>query len=536
MTDITSPTAVRPRLAGLHTGDAAKARLKGRYAAEARFKWIGAGAVALSALFLVLLLSTIVTEALPAFRMNYLTLPIDLSAAKVDPANPGAANYATLAQDALAAKFPGVESRQDRRLLRGLLSTGSGDILRRDIANDPSLLGKTVDYAFPLDDFADLYLKGLIADIGSDTAIATTVAPSATTGDIEVTFGDDSIARLARGYGAIEENGVLRLTSGAASLLVAIDGGIVKLTEFSAGAGGATVAKGSVLKPLDSNAAAATGAAMLRVIDTPESSRKISDKEIVWLDELKAQNLVQSRFNTIFFFTGASREPELAGIWGAVVGSFLTMIVTLAIAFPIGVSAALYLEEFAPKNRWTNIIEVNINNLAAVPSIVYGLLGLAVFLNFFGLPRSAPVVGGMVLALMTLPIIIIASRASLRAVPPSIREAALGIGASKVQMVFHHVLPLAMPGIMTGTILGMAHALGETAPLLMIGMVAFIVDIPGGFTDPATILPVQIFMWADFPEAGFQQKTSAAILILLAFLVIMNAIAVILRKRFERRW
>ena len=535
MTDISSPAGIGPRVSGLHTNEAAKARLKSRYGAEARFKWIGAGAVALSALFLVILLSTIVKEALPAFRMNYLTLPIDLSAAKVDPANPGAANYAALAQDALSAKFPGVESRQDRRLLRGLISTGAGDILRKGIAADPSLLGKTVDYALPLDDFADLYFKGLIADKGSDTAIATTVTPSGTTGDIDVTFGDDSIARLAGAYGASEENGVLRLTSGAASLLVALDGGVVKLTEISTGSG-AAIAKGIVLEPLESNAPAANDAAKLRVIDTPESSRKISDKEIVWLDELKTQNLVQSRFNTIFLFTGASREPELAGIWGAVVGSFLTMIVTLAIAFPIGVSAALYLEEFAPKNRWTNIIEVNINNLAAVPSIVYGLLGLAVFLNFFGLPRSAPVVGGMVLALMTLPIIIIASRASLRAVPPSIREAALGIGASKVQTVFHHVLPLAMPGIMTGTILGMAHALGETAPLLMIGMVAFIVDIPGGFTDPATILPVQIFMWADFPEAGFQQKTSAAILILLAFLIIMNAIAVILRKRFERRW
>ena len=536
MTDITSPFGVEPRLSGVHTGDAAKARLKGRYGAEARFKWLGAGAVALSALFLVLLLSTIVTQALPAFRMNYLTLPVDLSAANVDPADPAATNFAGLAQDALSAKFPGVESRQDRRLLRGLLSSGSGDILRRDIADDPSLLGKTVDYSFPLDDFADLYFKGLIADTGSDTPIATTVAPSGTTGDIEVTFGDDSIARLARGYGAIEENGALRLTSGASSLLVGVDGGVVKLTGISAAGGAATVARGTVLKPLDGSAAVASGAATLRVIDTPESSRKISDKEIVWLDQLKSENLVQSRFNSIFFFTGASREPELAGIWGAVVGSFLTMVVTLAIAFPIGVSAALYLEEFAPKNRWTTIIEVNINNLAAVPSIVYGLLGLAVFLNFFGLPRSAPVVGGMVLALMTLPIIIIASRAALRAVPPSIREAALGVGASRVQMVFHHVLPLAMPGIMTGTILGMAHALGETAPLLMIGMVAFIVDIPGGFTDPATILPVQIFMWADFPEAGFQQKTSAAILILLAFLIIMNAIAVILRKRFERRW
>jgi len=196
----------------------------------------------------------------------------------------------------------------------------------------------------------------------------------------------------------------------------------------------------------------------------------------------------------------------------------------------------VYLEEFAPKNRWTDLIEVNINNLAAVPSIVFGLLGLAVFLNFFGMPRSAPVVGGMVLALLTMPTIIIASRAALKAVPPSIREAALGVGASRLQTVFHHVLPLAVPGIMTGTIIGMAHALGETAPLLMIGMVAFIVDTPGGFTDPATILPVQIFMWADFPEQGFQQKTSAAIIVLLVFLVMMNAIAVVLRKRFERRW
>ena len=334
MTDITTPIGVQPRLSGVHTDHAAKARLRGRYAAEARFKWIGAGAVALSALFLVLLLSTIVTEALPAFRMNYLTLPIDLSAAKVDPANPGATNFAALAQDALSAKFPGVESRQDRRLLRGLISTGAGDILRRQIAEDPSLLGKTVDYPFPLDDFADLYLKGLIAEKSSDTAITTTVAPSGTSGEIDVTFGDDSVARLARGYGATEENDVLRLTSGASSLLVLVDGGMVKLTEISAGAGGQTVAKGTVVKPLDGNAAAASGAATLRVIDTPESSRKISDKEIVWLDELKAQSLVESRFNTIFFFTGASREPELAGIWGAVVGSFLTMIVTLGHRLP----------------------------------------------------------------------------------------------------------------------------------------------------------------------------------------------------------
>jgi phosphate transport system permease protein len=213
-----------------------------------------------------------------------------------------------------------------------------------------------------------------------------------------------------------------------------------------------------------------------------------------------------------------------------------TLLITLAIAFPVGVAAAVYLEEFAPKNRWTDIIEVNINNLAAVPSIVFGLLGLAVFINFFGLPRSVPLVGGLVLALMTLPTIIIASRAALKSVPPSIREAALGVGASPMQTITHHVLPLALPGMLTGTIIGMAQALGETAPLLMIGMVAFIVDIPGGPMDPSAVLPVQIFLWADSPERAFVERTSAAIMVLLAFLVAMNLLAVWLRKKFERRW
>jgi phosphate transport system permease protein len=219
-----------------------------------------------------------------------------------------------------------------------------------------------------------------------------------------------------------------------------------------------------------------------------------------------------------------------------VVGSIYTLVVTLLLSFPIGVASAVYLEEFAPKNRWTDLIEVNINNLAAVPSIVFGLLGLAVFLNFFGFPRSAPLVGGFVLTLMTLPTIIIASRASLKSVPPSIREAALGVGASEIQTAIHHVLPLALPGMLTGAIIGMARALGETAPLLMIGMVAFIVDIPRGITDPSTVLPVQIYLWADSPERGFVERTSAAIIILLAFLITMNATAVILRKKFERRW
>jgi phosphate transport system permease protein len=268
----------------------------------------------------------------------------------------------------------------------------------------------------------------------------------------------------------------------------------------------------------------------------PEDQRPLSDQQLAWTDELAADDALKLRFNTTFLTGGDSREPERAGIWGAVAGSFFTLLLTLLLSFPIGVAAAIYLEEFARKNRWTDIIEVNINNLAAVPSIVFGLLGLAVFIGFFGMPRSAPLVGALVLTLLTLPTIIIASRAALKAVPPSIREAALGMGASKIQMVTHHVLPLAMPGMLTGTIIGMARALGESAPLLMIGMVAFIVDIPKGFTDPATALPVQVFLWSDSPERGFVEKTSGAIIVLLAFLVVMNTAAVILRKKFERRW
>ena len=270
--------------------------------------------------------------------------------------------------------------------------------------------------------------------------------------------------------------------------------------------------------------------------NAPQSDRRVKDQVIAWVDELQKQGRVKEKFNTGFFVNGDSREPELAGIGGAAAGSFYTLLVTLLLSFPIGVAAAVYLEEFAPKNRWTDLIEVNINNLAAVPSIVFGLLGLAMFINMFGLPRSAPLVGGLVLTLMTLPTIIIAARAALKSVPPSIREAALGVGASKMQTVFHHVVPLAMPGMLTGTIIGMAQALGETAPLLMIGMVAFIVDIPGGPLDPSTVLPVQVYLWADSPERAFVERTSAAILILLAFLIAMNTFAVIMRRRFERRW
>ena len=270
--------------------------------------------------------------------------------------------------------------------------------------------------------------------------------------------------------------------------------------------------------------------------DVPEDQRRVTDRQIGWFDQLVADGRVSRPFNWGLFFNADSRFPELAGLAGAIVGSFYALLVCFLISFPLGIAAAVYLEEFAPKNRWTDLIEVNINNLAAVPSIVFGLLGLAVFLNFFGLPRSAPLVGGMCLSLMTLPTIIIVTRAALKAVPPSIREAALGVGASAHQVVTHHVLPLAMPGILTGTIIGLAQALGETAPLLLIGMNAFITSPPGGLLDASTALPTQIYIWADSPERGFVARTSAGILVLLGFLIVMNGIAIFLRQRLERTW
>ena len=268
----------------------------------------------------------------------------------------------------------------------------------------------------------------------------------------------------------------------------------------------------------------------------PEKMRRLDDKQIGWVNELKELSEIRKVFNTGFFTSADSREPESSGILGAIVGSAMALIVTIILALPLAVMAAIYLEYFARPGRVTDLIEVNINNLAAVPSIVFGLLGLSVFLGFFNMPRSAPLVGGMVLALMTLPTIIIATRASIRAVPTSIRDAALGVGASRMQAAIDHVLPQAAPGILTGTIIGIAQALGETAPLIMIGMVAFVVDVPTSITDPATALPVQIFIWSDSAERAFYERSSLAIMVLLVFLISMNLLAVILRRRYEKTW
>jgi len=398
-----------------------------RHAAERGFRFCGAAALALTLLFLAVLVADVAVKGYPAFFEHRVSLDVTVDAAKVDATSPAAGDYEGLVKDALRARFPEVTSRGERKKLTALLSQGAADDLRARVVADPALIGRTLKVPALLADGTDLALKGIDAS-------------------------------------------------------------------------------------------------------------RLDDRQAAWLAQLQKDGAIEQGFAWRFFSDGDSREPELAGLFGALVGSLLTVAVALALAIPLGVAAAVYLEEFAPRNKWTDLIEVNINNLAAVPSIIFGLLGLAVFLNFFGLPRSASLAGGMVLALLVLPTIIIASRAALRAVPPSIAEAALGVGASHQQAVFHHVLPLAVPGILTGIILGLARALGETAPLLMIGMVAFIADVPQGLEDAATVLPVQIFLWSDLPEIAFQSKTAAAILVLLAVLFGLNAIAIYLRRHFERRW
>jgi phosphate transport system permease protein len=417
--------------------------IKRRRAAEQRFRAYGMIAITLGLLFLVVLLTSIVSKGYTAFFQTMITVPVEFSEKVIDPTgkrneNPKllvTANYPILARNAVA-QAAGIDIKDKPALakLKGFVSDGVRAQLRDLVLANPQLIGKTVPVTFLASANIDSAFKGQI--------------------DLNV----------------------------------------------------------------------------------PESDRKINDAQIEIMNKLASAGALSSKFNPAFFTAGASSRPEAAGVGVAIIGSIYTMLIVLALALPIGVCASIYLEEFAPKNRWTDLIEVNINNLAAVPSIVYGLLGLSIFINFIGMPRSASIVGGFVLALMTLPTIIIATRAALKAVPPSIRAAALGLGASKMQTVVHHVLPLAMPGILTGTIIGLANALGETAPLLLIGMVAFVVDYPTTPFEPATALPVQIYMWANEAERAFVERTSGAIIILLVFLIIMNLGAILLRRRFERRW
>jgi phosphate transport system permease protein len=578
MTDATAAIPAPPVRRIDVESDAARVRVRRRYRSEWRYRAYGITAIAATAVFLVLLFVNILTTGLPAFWQHNLVTDVLVKAETIDPDGKKdvqairGADYFPLMRATLEEAIPGIEGRAAQRKFFQLLSTGATDRLRDQLVADPTLIGQKVRTSLLLSDDADLYFKGSGTPIVSRPArgVAT---PSGTSGEITLLtsandFQGDLVvikrqlalraealrneaARLERTGDAGQAARVKELRDEAAtfqerfdksrvdevlddkmpSLLVAINGGLVKITKL-----GDSSITGDVLLPLKSGGEAQPGAWQVMTLTTPESNRKVSDLEVALLERLKADGRIERQFNWRFFTTGDSREPELAGIRGALMGTILTLLVTLILCVPIGVLAAVYLEEFAPKNRFTDLIEVNINNLAAVPSIVFGLLGLAVFLNFFGLPRSIPLVGGLVLALLVLPTIIIASRAAIKAVPPSIKEAALGVGASHQQAVFHHVLPLAMPGIMTGTIIGMAHALGETAPLLMIGMVAFIVDVPSSIHQAATVLPVQIYLWSDLPEPAFKAKTAAAIIVLLCFLFLMNGLAIWLRRKFERRW
>ncbi|SLN12362.1 Phosphate transport system permease protein PstC [Roseovarius litorisediminis] len=573
-------------------------RLRARRRAEWRLRAYGITAITVAGLALFTLLWSVLSQAATSITESYLTLPVTLSANELgldDTATPNdilRADFSGLTKDVLKEQFPSIKGRTAKRELYDLVSSGASFELATKASLNPALIGQTIEYPFLASDATDLYLKGeygalvesptkgnLTITLDDDAVTVTSTADDFATALLTVKkhlLGDaadlrrkaarqdnaaqvyaqraetadtdkereknsakakksaanrDKLLAQARALEirASQTEGTEELDDENRSMLINVAGGWIKLTKLDRAR-----ASGTVLT--ETRAVTDVADWSLYMTDLPEAARKISDTQIAAIETLRVQGQVDRVFNWRFFTSADSREPELAGIWGATVGSFWTMLVTFLLAFPIGVSAAVYLEEFAPRNKFTDFVEVNINNLAAVPSIVFGLLGLSVFLGIFGVPRSAPLAGGIVLALMTLPTIIIASRAALKAVPPSIRDAALGVGASRLQTTFHHVLPLAMPGVLTGTIIGMAQALGETAPLIMIGMVAFIVDIPGGITDSASVLPVQVFRWSDFPERAFEAKTGAAICVLLLFLVVMNAVAILLRRRFERRW
>lgn len=413
----------------------AAARRRRRHRADRRLRYLGLGAIALAIGLLGLLIATLVVTGLPALTQTRLAVAFAIPADRVDPAEPGAADYGDIVRAGVAAMLPEPPAGPEALREAGEIVTPTTEFAVRDaVIADPTLIGGAVTLSVPVADAYDQFNKGLISR------------------------------------------------------------------------------------------------------DTPADRRKLSDRQIGWFEALKASGAVSRPLNWGLLLNSDSHRPETAGLAGAILGSFYALIVCFIASFPTGIAAAIWLEEFAPRNRLTDALEVNINNLAAVPSIIFGLLGLSVFIGAFGLPRSAPLVGGLVLSLMMLPTIIIVTRGALRAVPPSIREAAHGVGASRHQVVLHHVLPLALPGILTGTIIGLAHALGETAPLLLIGMNAFIIDPAGGILEASTTLPTQIYIWADSPERGFVSRTSAAILVLLGFLLLMNAAAIFLRQRLERTW
>ena len=526
-------------------------RVRRRYAADRRLQAYGIIAIAIAVGLLGILVTSLVITGFPAFVQTKVDLAIFVDPGKVDPKDPAAGNYRALVRDALASFIPADATDKQKTDVAKILTSDAPYIVRDYVVKHPDSIGKTITVPISVSDpfdqlnkgvipkevdalswsqlvyFQRLQNRGVVVGDGGHTSLKLDVYIDPAkiepgpppTGDFAALARDSLQAYLPDVHDTALFGMLADDAPDAIAKLVTADPNLIGKTvqvSFPVSPPFAELAEGKTPK-----------------VPNP----RFAPGQIEAFDAMTAKGLVHMPFNWELFFNADSRFPERAGLAGAITGTFLMLLVSFALSFPIGIAAAVYLEEFAPKNKLTDLIEVNINNLAAVPSVVFGLLGLAVFIGFFGMPRSVPLVGGMVMSLITLPTIIIATRAALKSVPPSIREAALGVGASKHQVMLHHVLPLAMPGILTGTIIGMAHALGETAPLLLIGMNAFIPSIESmGILEPATTLPTQIYSWADSPERGFVSRTSAAILVLLGFLVIMNLLAVVLRQRFERKW
>jgi phosphate transport system permease protein len=539
-----------PQAAAWASSDSRR-RVRRRYAADRRLQAYGIIAIALAVGLLAILVGSLVVTGLPAFLQTKVDLSVFVDPAKVDAGKPAEGNYRVLVREALARFLPADATDKQKTDVAKILTADAPYIIRDYVIAHPDTIGKTITLPIAFSDPFDQLHKGVIPkEVEALTWSQVRYFERLQNRGVVVEEGGRAGLKLdvyidpakieigpppAGDFAALARDSLqaylpdVRDTALFAMLADDAPEAITKLVAADPNLIGKTV---SVILPV------APPFAALAKGETPKVlNPRFTEAQIKAYDQMESDGLVHTPFNWELFFNADSRFPERAGLAGAITGSFYALLVCFLLSFPIGIAAAVYLEEFAPKNRLTDLIEVNINNLAAVPSVVFGLLGLAVFLGYFGLPRSAPLVGGMVLSLMTLPTIIIATRAALKAVPPSIREAALGVGASKHQVMLHHVLPLAMPGILTGTIIGMAQALGETAPLLLIGMNAFIPSVENmGILEPATSLPTQIYSWADSPERGFVSRTSAAILVLLGFLVVMNMVAIALRQIFERKW
>ncbi|MGB3627341.1 MAG: phosphate ABC transporter permease PstA [Henriciella sp.] len=519
---------------GTFVTEAALKRLKKRHAAEARFKFYGQAAIGIAIIALVALLVSIFIQASSAFQRNVLEFDVTLDASQVDPdgaRDPDAiarnvSGFNLLLQDELRSKFlPEDADIALTRELYGLFTRLAVLPIARETADSPDTIGTEQSFSVAVADTVDLYLKGGVTERKQIDLGAARLAGGDETATLSLADVDraEALSEALQAYreGSFDNEPVALIQLGPVWYrLTDISGDTLSLSYLAS----------------DRTVSTSSNDASAIVLAQAQSNRTVTDRQIAWTMMLKEDGRIHKSFNTTLFTNADSTYPELAGTAAAIAGSLLTMLVTALLAIPVGIFAAVYLEEFATKNRMTDFIEVNINNLAAVPSIVFGLLGAAVFINFFGMPRSVPLVGGLVLGLLVLPTVIIASRAALKSVPPSIRTAALGVGASKTQSVFHHVLPLAAPGILTGAIIGMARAIGETAPLLLIGMVAFVAEVPDGPTDESTVLPVLIYKWSTGAERAWEPQTAAALIVLLVFLVLMNLIAIVLRRRFERRW